>query len=465
MTSKKSQAPINCIEFNNTPNHHWSIRKARIKFGMCLILRRRRIIQALVVSFAIMLAAALPAYAADELWYKEYGGDGSDEFYDIVQLSDGGFALLGILRDPILEEAYAWLTRTNSDGEMIWNKTYDTGGFASDLGYGLIEVSTGGYFIAGRTAAHAAWMIRTDASGIMVWNSTFAMGGASTAAHCVIECSNGGFVVVGGGSFLLKLDSSGNQLWNKTFNTASADEYETSGILSVAEIGGGHFILAGYTESLGAGDGDVWLIRADADGNELWNRTFGGAEPDVGYSVIEVSTGGFAIAAGTSSFQDSAGGWLVRVDGDGNELWDQLYNETIGFAGLMSAPGGLDVVECSDGGFALTDRQYSQDIGLGHYDTWLGRTDSDGVLQWHKIFGDEFEGGDGRALVELATGGFAVAGWMRSVESGPTNGLLIVFEDSAPPSEVPDYTLLIAIGIGGAIILIVIVVYMRKRRS
>ena len=422
-------------------------------------------LQALVVLFAIILAAALPVYAADELWYKEYGGNGSDELYDIVQLSDGGFALLGWLENTSSGEWSAWLIRTNSDGEMIWNKTYDTGGFASDIGYSLIEVSTGGYLIAGRTAGHHAWMIRTDASGVMVWNCTFAMGGASTAAHCVIECSNGGFVVVGGGSFLLKLDSSGNQLWNKTFNTASAGEYESSGILSVAEVSGGHFILAGYTESLGAGDSDVWLIRADADGNELWNRTFGGTDTDIGYSIIEVSTGGFAIAAGTSSFLDSARGWLVRVDGDGNELWNRRYNDTTGFAGLMNAPGGISVVECSDGGFALVDCQSSQDPGLWHADIWLGRTDSDGVLQWHKIFGDEFEGGDGHALVELATGGFAVAGWMRSVESGPTSGLLIVFEDSAPPSEVPDYTLLIAIGIGGAVILIVIVVYMRKRRS
>lgn len=424
------------------------------------------VVQSLVVSFVIILAAALPIYASDELWYQEYGGEGSDYLYDVVQLSDGGFALLGWLGEPISGECDVWLIRTNSVGEMIWNKTYNSPGLGSELGYSLIEVSTGGYLIAGRTAAHAAWMIRTDASGVMIWNSTFAMG-PSTAAFCVVECSNGEFAVVGhgDGSLLLKLDSNGNQLWNKTFTTTSAEETETSGILSVAEIGGGHFILVGYTEGLGAGMSDVWLIRADADGNELWNRTFGGAETDIGYSVIEVSTGGFAIAAGTSSFQDAGRGWLVRVDGDGNELWNQLYNDTIGFPGLMSAPGGLDVVECGDGGFALIDCQFSLDVGLGHNDIWLGRTDSDGVLQWHKIFGDEFEGGNGHALVELATGGFAVAGWMRSVEAGPTSGLLIVFEDSAPPSEVPDYTLLIAIGIGGVVILIVIVVYMRKRRS
>jgi len=86
------------------------------------------------------------------------------------------------------------------------------------------------------------------------------------------------------------------------------------------------------------------------------------------------------------------------------------------------------------------------------------------VLQWQKAFGGEYLD-KGHALVELAAGGFAVAGFMRRVEMGPASGLLIVFEDSAPPSEVPDYTLLIAIGIGGAVILIVIVVYMRKRRS
>ncbi|MCK4484401.1 MAG: hypothetical protein KAU89_06230 [Candidatus Thorarchaeota archaeon] len=118
------------------------------------------ILQALVVSFAIMLASVLPVYAADELWYKEYGGDGSDELYDVVQLSDGGFALLGWLKNTSSGECAAWLTRTNSDGEMIWNKTYDTGGFGSDLGYSLIEVSTGGYLIAGRTDTHDAWMIR-----------------------------------------------------------------------------------------------------------------------------------------------------------------------------------------------------------------------------------------------------------------------------------------------------------------
>jgi hypothetical protein len=95
---------------------------------------RRRMLQALVVLFAIILAAALPVYAADELWYKEYGGNGSDELYDIVQLSDGGFALLGWLENTSSGEWSAWLIRTNSDGEMIWNKTYDTGGFASDIG-------------------------------------------------------------------------------------------------------------------------------------------------------------------------------------------------------------------------------------------------------------------------------------------------------------------------------------------
>jgi hypothetical protein len=430
---------------------------------MCLMLRRRIIIQALVVLFAIMLAAILPVYAADELWYKEYGGDGSDELYDVVQLSDGGFALLGWLGNQSSEGWSVWLTRTNSDGEMIWNETYDPPGLSSTLGYSLIEVSTGGYLIAGRSAAGDAWMIRTDASGIVLWNSSFGHMSTSIEAHCVIECSNGGFAVTGDGGFLLRLDDNGNQLWNKTFVTDSAGEYDSQVLRSVIEVGGSHFVLTGRTESLGAGENDVWLIRADADGNELWNRTYGGVEWDEGYSVVEVSSGGFAVAANTFSFEDEGPAWLLRVDGDGNELWNQRYSYTVG--DMQVGPESRDVVECSDGGFALTGCHFSGDMGLSHNDIWLGRTDSDGVVQWQKTFGGEYEGGRGHALVELTAGGFAVAGWVRSVESGPANGLLIVFEDSAPPSEVPDYTLLIAIGIGGAVILIVIVVYMRKRRS
>jgi len=421
------------------------------------------VLQALVVSFAIMLTAALPVYAADELWRQEYGGYGYGEFHDLIRLSEGGFALVGNLQMPDSDYTDVWLTRTNSDGDMIWNKTYAISNGGYDSGYSLIEVSTGGYLIVGRTSMRSAWMVRTDASGVMIWNGTFKMPGAGTKAYCVIECSNGEFVVAGygNGNFLLKLDINGNQLWNKSFITTSVEEYEVSGIRSIVEVDAGHFILVGYTSSLGAGDLDVWLIRADADGNELWNCTYGGTGRDRGYSVVEVSTGGFAIAGTTSSFEDSTSAWLVRVDGDGHELWNQLYNHTTG--ALSGTAEGRDLVECSDGGFALTGR--TTDFDTGHNDIWLGRADSDGVLQWHKTFSGEYAWGEGRALVELTAGGFAVAGFMLSAEMDTASGLLIIFEDSAPPSEVPDYTLPIEIGIGGAVILIVIVVCLRKRRS
>ena len=418
------------------------------------------ILQALFLSFVIMLTAVLPVYAADELWYQEYGGNGYDEFYDLVQLSDGGFALVGNLQMPSSEYTDIWLTRTNSDGDMIWNKTYAGQSWVSDLGYGLVEVSAGGYLIAGRSATGDAWMIRTDTSGIVLWNTSFALMATSIAAYCVIECNDGGFAVTGDGAFLLRLDTDGNQLWNTTFVTASADEFGWRSLRSVIEVGGDHFVLVGETDSLGAGERDVWLIRADADGNELWNRTYGGADWDVGYSVVEVSTGGFAIAAEAAPVIDEGLAWLLRVDGDGNELWNQRYRYTVGTQ--SSTVKIRDVVECSDGGFALTG--FSTAFDIGDNDVWLGRTDSDGVLQWQKTFGGEYMD-KGHALVELTAGGFAVAGFMRSAEMGPANGILVTFEDSAPPSEVPDYTLLIAIGIGGAVILIVIVVYMRKRRS
>jgi predicted secreted protein len=424
------------------------------------MLRRRIILQALVVLFAIMLTAALPVYAADELWYQEYGGNGYDEFYDLVQLSDGGFALVGNLQMPDSDYTDIWLTRTDSDGDIIWNRTYAGSSWVSDLGHSLIEVSTGGYLIVGRDTGNGAWMIRTDTSGVVVWNSSFELMGTSIEAYCVTECNDGGFAVTGDYGFLLRLDANGNHLWNKTFITESTDEYDWRVLRSVIEVSGGHFVLVGETDSLGAGDRDVWLIRADADGNELWNRTYGGTEFDVGYSVIEVGTGGFAIAAATfSSEEEGISAWLIRVDGDGNELWNQLYNPTTGTSGGTTE--GRDVVECSDGGFALTG--FANNIDTGDNDVWLGRTDSDGVLQWHKTFGGEYMD-EGRALVELTAGGFAVAGYMRSADMGPANGILVTFEDLAPP-ESPDYTLLIAIGIGGAVILIVIVVYMRKKRS
>ena len=86
-------------------------------------------------------------------------------------------------------------------------------------------------------------------------------------------------------------------IWSKTFGGGGFD-YGSS----VQETSDGGFILLGHTESFGAGDSDFWLVKTDRDGNQLWNKTFGGSSWDIGDSVQETSGGGFILLGTTDSF-------------------------------------------------------------------------------------------------------------------------------------------------------------------
>jgi hypothetical protein len=110
-------------------------------------------------------------------------------------------------------------------------------------------------------------------------------------------------------------------MWTHTYGGANYDVGE-----SVVETSDGGYAIAGYTASYGTGSDDVWLVKTDANGSAQWNQTYGGINFDDGYSLVETSDGGYAIAGCTSSF--GAGDWdfwLVKTNASGNMEWNQTY--------------------------------------------------------------------------------------------------------------------------------------------
>ena len=172
---------------------------------------------------------------------------------------------------------------------------------------------------------------------------------------------------------VIAVDSAAS-VWNWTYGGANMDWG-----CSVIEVSTGGFAVVGYTESSGAGDSDVWLILTDESGNPQSSHTFGGVDRDIGWGIIEVSAGGFLIVGETESF--GAGdfdAWLIRVDANGNHLWNQTY-------GGLYDEWGWTVVEVSTGGFVFSGRTAS--LGAGSFDVWLVRTDSNGNHLWNHTFG------------------------------------------------------------------------------
>ncbi|RLI39191.1 hypothetical protein DRO69_14560, partial [Candidatus Bathyarchaeota archaeon] len=218
-----------------------------------------------------------------------------------------------------------WLIKVDSSGDHQWNKTY--GGTGVDAARCVVQTSDGGYILAGETNSFGAgdsdfWLIKTDSMGNMEWNKTYG-GTLAESAFSVVETSDGGYALAGRTRsfgegrldfWLIKVDSSGDHQWNKTYGGTGNDPAHSMVEVNVLETGDGGYALAGFTLSFGAGGQDGWLIKTDSMGNMEWNKTYGGTKNDVLNSVAKTGDGGYALAGFTESFgAGGQDGWLIKV--------------------------------------------------------------------------------------------------------------------------------------------------------
>ena len=121
-------------------------------------------------------------------------------------------------------------------------------------------------------------------------------GGGDDSGNSVQQTSDGGYIITGytwpdgtdrSDVLLIKADASGNTLWTKTFGGSSEDRGN-----SVQQTTDGGYIVVGLTFSFGAGNTDVWLITTDASGDTLCTNTSGGSSVDRGNAAQLPSDGG-----------------------------------------------------------------------------------------------------------------------------------------------------------------------------
>jgi hypothetical protein len=155
---------------------------------------------------------------------------------------------------------------------------------------------------------------------------TFERTYAGDQGKCVQQTMDGGYVVAGrkdSNVYLIKTDSYGDTLWTRTYGGESNDEGRS--VQQTSPDSG--YIIAGYTESFGTGGSDVYLIKTDSSGDTLWTRTYGGESNDEGRSVQQTfPDSGYIIAGYTES--SGAGGsdvYLIKTDSSGDTLWTRTY--------------------------------------------------------------------------------------------------------------------------------------------
>ena len=314
--------------------------------------------------------AAVSAETAPEVeWDKTFGGSDSDCVYSVQQTFDGGYIVTGFTFSFGAGGFDFWLIKTDSNGNELWNKTF--GGSDSDYAWSVQQTSDKGYIVAGATESFGAgdddfWLIKTDSNGNKEWDKTFG-GSNDDCAFSVQQTSDNGYILAGftdsfgaGGrdSWLIKTDQNGNKEWDKTFGGSNNDHAH-----SIQMTSDNGYIIAGYTESFGAGNEDFWLIKTDSNGDKEWDKTFGGPDYDWAHSVQQTSDRGYIVAGYTESF--GAGNedfWLIKTDSNGDKEWDKTF-------GGPDYDWAHSVQQTSDRGYIVAGETKS--FGAGNEDFWL----------------------------------------------------------------------------------------------
>ena len=312
-------------------------------------------------------------------WDRTYGGLGKDLGFFVQQTKDEGYIIVGGKKSFWIIGSYdLWIIKTDANGSVLWDRTF--GGSGEDLGFSVQQTNDDGYIIAGYTSftnGKKAWIIKIDSQGNKQLD--MATGRADSEAASIGLTKDGGYIITGytpsSGSgkedvWLIKTNSKLHWDWLKTFGGPNRDLG-----LSVQETEDGGYIIAGLTESFGAGKGDVWLIKTDPKGDREWDRTFGGSNFDSGASVQQTRDGGYIVTGYNTTTIDNVGSysrlfnsdnigrvWLIKTDSEGIELWNETFGGT-------RNDWGNSVQETRDGGYIITG--VTESYGAGKEDVWL----------------------------------------------------------------------------------------------
>jgi uncharacterized delta-60 repeat protein len=306
------------------------------------------------------------------------------------------------------------------------------GGAASDGADSVQSTADGGYIVTGHTESYGAggrdiFLLKYDSTGELDWART-AGGEDFDRALSVEQTSDGGYILAGdtqsygaGGRdiFLLKYDSNGELDWARTAGGTSYDSAQ-----SVAQTTDGGYIVGGTTSSFGAGGYDVFLLKYDSGGGLTWAKTAGGAETDSAYSVKQTSDFGYIVAGFTSSY--GAGNneaFLLKYDSSGTLTWART-------AGGSDADYAHSVLQKKDGGYIVVG--YTKSYGAGGYDVFMLDYDSSGTLSWAKTAGGSGDD-QGYSVDEFAYGNYIVAGYTTSYGAGGKDVFLFQLSQAGTP--------------------------------
>lgn len=341
------------------------------------------------------------------LWQKTFGGTGHEGITKIVQTIDGGFiasASSGSSDGDItnnLGSSDVWIIKLDALGNITWQKSY--GGTSVDGSSSIAQTTDGGYIISGSSSSYNgnvtgnhggadAWILKIDAIGTLVWQKVLGGYGLEIADD-IAQTSDGGYIVAAYSSevngditfnhgltdyWVVKLSSTGTIEWQKSLGGSGSERLYT-----IKQTIDGGYILAGSSTSTDGditgnhGTNDCWIVKINATGTIIWQKSIGGTDVDSARSVFQNEDGTYIIAAYSASTngdlttnQGNKDAWIVKLSTTGTILWQKSFGGT-----------GLDEIysisKTADGNYILGGNSNSNDGDIsgnhGGEDYWIAK--------------------------------------------------------------------------------------------
>ena len=306
-----------------------------------------------------LLTISIYSQEPDTLWTKSYGGNLTDEGFDVQGTADGGFVAVGLTNSF----GGVWLIKTDANGDTLWTKTYGT--HIADAGNSVQQAGDKGFFITGFTSptgfyeGRDYYLIRTDSFGDTLWTHHYG-GNRRDEAFSGTPTSDGGYVLTGftnqmGTQYVhsdmlsIKTDLDGDTLWTITYG----EEFYDDG-LSVHETDDNCYIIVGSTTTAVDTIMHAYLMKVSAVGDTIWTRKYGSQIRTRGFYGMQTADRGFILGG-----QINHDGWLVKTDSIGNVLWSKTWGgSTSSFINCVQQTndnGYIFTMEINDGGSAVRD--------------------------------------------------------------------------------------------------------------
>jgi hypothetical protein len=377
-------------------------------------------VKIVIAFFFVVLHFSVTANAnqISQTWNKTYGGTNAENLGTIQQTLDGGYILAGSTGSFVGGIASILVLKLNNNGDITWQKIFKTGTYA-DAVYSVQQTVDRGYILAGfvfppRNDLPEALILKLDSQGNLEWKKTYL---EIIELRSIQQTADQGYVACGGHS-ILKLNNTGDVSWHSV--VTGPVEFD-----NIFQTSDGGYLTSGIYRSNNNYD-DTAVAKFDDNGNIIWQKTYGASRTDWGM-VHQISDEEYFITSSTYSFSTGTGmdAWLLKLDTNGDILWQRIYDAGYYDCGINS------ILKTSDGGYLVGG---SNTYELGNKNLWLLKLADNGDIIWEKSYGGNAYDGV-MSIQETSDTGYVVHASTESFGAGNSDFWVLKIDSDG---DIPD---------------------------